>query len=203
MAEEQSKISNKSLFVVGGVLLAIILGCAAWFSCREYCVTFFYNNYNLIISKLFLFLRKLVLILFLFILFKLLQRFFIEKLLRNVAIKTKVYANYEGLLKLLNFGLWTIFFVVVLSIFIGNLTAIVASFGLIGFGLTFALQKPILNFVGWLTIISKRIYAEGDRIKIGAVVGDVVEIQVMNTILDGILDNLMFQVGKKSYFQMS
>ena len=52
MAEEQSKISNKSLFVVGGVLLAIILGCAAWFSCREYCVTFFYNNYNLIISKL-------------------------------------------------------------------------------------------------------------------------------------------------------
>ncbi|MFH1770032.1 MAG: mechanosensitive ion channel domain-containing protein [archaeon] len=197
MNESPARASNKSLFVVGGILLAIVLGCAAWFSCREYCVTYFYTNYALILAKTFLYARKLVIILLLFIIFKILQRFLLEKLIRSIAIKTKISNNYEGVLKLLRFGLWVVFSLIVLAILIGNFTTIFASLGLFAFGLTFALQKPILNFVGWLTIISKRMYVEGDRIKVGAVVGDVVDIQVMNTILDGILDNSNVSSGKK------
>ena len=46
----------------------------------------------------------------------------------------------------------------------------------------------MLNLVGWLTIVSKDIYSEGDRIRIGNIRGDVKEIQVMNTVLYGLLD---------------
>ncbi|MBR9705582.1 mechanosensitive ion channel [Candidatus Pacearchaeota archaeon] len=97
---------------------------------------------------------------------------------------------------MIGFGLWTVFVLISLSILISNVTALIASLGLVGFGLTFALQKPILNFVGWLVLIFKRIYSEGDRIRIGSISGDVKEIQVMNTVLDGLLENSNLLSGK-------
>jgi len=71
---------------------------------------------------------------------------------------------------------------------IGHVGALVANLGLIGLGLTFALQKPILNFVGWLTLTAKGTFREGDRIRVGNIRGDVREIQIMNTVLEGLLE---------------
>jgi small-conductance mechanosensitive channel len=52
---------------------------------------------------------------------------------------------------------------------------------LIGFGLTIALQKPILNFVGWITIIFGKAYQIGDIISINTTTGKVYDIKAMYT----------------------
>jgi len=83
---------------------------------------------------------------------------------------------------------WALFLFLSAFLLLKNIDALITSLGLIGLGLTFALQKPVLNFVGWLTIITKDIYSEGDRIKIGNIRGDVKEIMVMNTVLYGLLE---------------
>lgn len=83
--------------------------------------------------------------------------------------------------KLWSFIVWSIACLVVLAIFIGDLSALLVSAGLVGFGLTFALQRPILSFVGWLNITWKRLYATGDSVEIGELKGDVVSIDILTT----------------------
>ena len=79
--------------------------------------------------------------------------------------------------------IWFIVILVALSIIFKNFVTLIASLGLIGFGITFSLQKPILNFVGWLTIIAKRPYWIGDRVMIGTIKGDVFDMNIMYTSL--------------------
>lgn len=57
---------------------------------------------------------------------------------------------------------------VILIILYRRFSTIILSVSIIGFGLTLALQKPILNFVGWLLIIISKPFKIGDRITIGS-----------------------------------
>jgi small-conductance mechanosensitive channel len=59
--------------------------------------------------------------------------------------------------------------------------SLITSLGLIGFGATFALQKPILNFVGWINIVFSKNYKIGDIISINNVNGKVHDIKLMYT----------------------
>ncbi|MCQ9208554.1 MAG: mechanosensitive ion channel family protein [Omnitrophica bacterium] len=54
---------------------------------------------------------------------------------------------------------------------------------IIGAGLVVALQEVILCFAGWLLIIFKRPFSVGDRIEIGAVKGDVIDVRMFQTAL--------------------
>ena len=56
-------------------------------------------------------------------------------------------------------------------------------FGLIGAAITFALQEVVLSFAGWLGIFFGRFYFFGDRIKLGNIVGDVLDIGFFRTTL--------------------
>lgn len=47
-------------------------------------------------------------------------------------------------------------------------STIILSVSIIGFGLTLSLQKPIMNFVGWISIIIGKPFRIGDRISIGS-----------------------------------
>ncbi|MBT7902633.1 mechanosensitive ion channel [Candidatus Woesearchaeota archaeon] len=178
------------------ILLGLIFGCYAWLACKDYCISILIGNYSAIMLIAQVYIKKIATIILLFILFKIIQSIILGKILKKIMKQLNSAEKYTRLQKLINFSLWTVFVIITLSIFIGNITALLASLGLIGFGLTFALQKPILNFVGWLTIIMKNIYSEGDRIKINGIVGDVKEIQVMNTMLDGLLENSDVVSGK-------
>ncbi len=103
------------------------------------------------------------------------------------------FVSKEKLLKfskLIRFSWWTIFCITLFLMFLGdNLNAFFTSLGLVGLGLTVALQKPIMNMVGWLTIVFKDVYSEGDRVNIGGVRGDVRHIHLMNTEIDGLLES--------------
>ena len=58
---------------------------------------------------------------------------------------------------------------------------VLASIGILAAGLAVALQRPILNLFGWMTIVMKRPYAIGDRVCIGSSKGDVFDINIMHT----------------------
>ena len=57
------------------------------------------------------------------------------------------------------------------------------SLGVVGFAITFALQQPLLSLLGWFYLVIKRPYGVGDRVRIGEVKGDVVEVDFLVTTL--------------------
>ncbi len=65
--------------------------------------------------------------------------------------------------------------------FVGGLQAAFLSLGLVGFGLTLALQRPILSLAGWATVVFGGSVREGDRIQVGDVTGDVLDINLFST----------------------
>jgi len=71
----------------------------------------------------------------------------------------------------------------VLTIFFQNWYTAVVSFGLISLVLGFALQTPITSFIGWIYILVREPYRVGDRIKIGLVSGDVIDVSYLDTTL--------------------
>jgi small-conductance mechanosensitive channel len=79
--------------------------------------------------------------------------------------------------------LWLVIALFVLTIFFQNWYTAVVSFGLISLVLGFALQTPITSFIGWVYILVREPYRVGDRIKIGQVAGDVIDVNYLDTTL--------------------
>jgi len=59
--------------------------------------------------------------------------------------------------------------------------SIATLFGLAGAGLTLALHQPVTSMAGWLLLLIRRTYETGDRIEIGGVKGDVIDIRLFYT----------------------
>ena len=78
---------------------------------------------------------------------------------------------------------WVIIAFFVLTILFQNWYTAVVSFGLISLILGFALQTPITSFIGWIYILVREPYRVGDRIKIGVVTGDVIDVNYLDTTL--------------------
>ena len=79
--------------------------------------------------------------------------------------------------------LWLVIAFFVLTIFFQNWYTAVVSFGLISLILGFALQTPITSFIGWIYILVREPFRVGDRIKIGTVTGDVIDVNYLDTTL--------------------
>lgn len=74
--------------------------------------------------------------------------------------------SYFGLLALINAVIW-----------IDKSNSIATFLGLVTAGLTIVLQVPIVNFVGWIFIMVRKPFEVGDRIEIGKIAGDVIDIR--------------------------
>jgi len=75
---------------------------------------------------------------------------------------------------------WLIAGLIAISLIYKDVGSLMMSLGLVGAALTLALQKPIINFVGWLTIIFTQPFKINDRIYIkGVGGGDVYKIDIM------------------------
>ncbi|MBN1941413.1 MAG: mechanosensitive ion channel family protein [Candidatus Diapherotrites archaeon] len=116
--------------------------------------------------------------------FILLSRFFLGKYLEKRNRKSA-----KTILKIYSYAIWFLVLVLLLASFFKDVGALLTSIGLIGFGITFALQKPILNFVGWISIIVSNPFNIGDRIEVSGVRGDVVDIHTMYTRIQGTRPN--------------
>jgi len=90
---------------------------------------------------------------------------------KNIKLFLNVYESF----------VWIVVIFLTFSLIFKQVGSLLTSVGLIGFGLTLALQKPILNFVGWVTIIFGKTYHIGDVISINNIMGKVYDIRVMYT----------------------
>ena len=91
-------------------------------------------------------------------------------ILAEVAAAPRVgsYAYVRTAWNTISYAIWAIVFLLIFFYFMGGIDSAILSIGLIGAALTFVLQKPLLNLLGWFFITYNRMYKIGDRIKIDA-----------------------------------
>jgi len=70
-----------------------------------------------------------------------------------------------------------------LSSLLANHPSIFASLAIVGAGIAIALQDLIKDFVGWILILQRRYFKLGQRISIGNITGDVIDISPFRTTL--------------------
>lgn len=98
---------------------------------------------------------------------------------RRIVDKTTVF-NFNRISDLFA-GL--LILIVILSLLFANWYAAMVSFGIVSLILGFALQNPITSFFGWLYILIRKPYEVGDRIRIGHVYGDIINVSYFETTL--------------------
>lgn len=98
---------------------------------------------------------------------------------RKIEDKTTVF-NFN---RIANLFAALLIFAIILSLLFANWYAAMVSFGIISLILGFALQTPITSFFGWIYILIRKPYEVGDRIRIGNVYGDVINVSYIDTTL--------------------
>ncbi len=73
--------------------------------------------------------------------------------------------------------------IAVASIFSDRLGGLTVAFGVAGAGIAFALQEVIASAAGWVAISFGNFYSPGDRVQLGGIKGDVIDIGILRTTL--------------------
>ena len=68
-------------------------------------------------------------------------------------------------------------------VFKDRLGGLTIAFGVAGAGIAFALQEVIVSLAGWVAIVFGRFFVIGDRIQLGGIKGDVIDIGLVRTTL--------------------
>jgi small-conductance mechanosensitive channel len=80
--------------------------------------------------------------------------------------------------KTVNYVLGFVAALALLRIWLGGITGLAASIGIISAGLAIALHAPLTNFAGWVFLTVRRPFTVGDRIQIGEHAGDVIDLRL-------------------------
>jgi small-conductance mechanosensitive channel len=128
-------------------------------------------------------LRKLIYVLFLLLLVYFIV-FFIKKMLNKVIESTE--SKYRAR-KAINILGYVVIVLVALFIYSEQLGNFGMFLGVTGAGIAFALQEVIVSFAGWIFIIFSNKVIVGQRVKIGELKGDIIDI--------GILTSTFMEIG--------
>lgn len=71
--------------------------------------------------------------------------------------------------------------VLITTVYSEKLGGLTVALGVAGAGIAFALQEVITSVAGWLAIIFGGFYKTGDRVQLGGIKGDVIDIGVLRT----------------------
>ena len=85
--------------------------------------------------------------------------------------------------KAVAFAVYVLTFVGVMAILQENLGGLTVALGVAGAGIAFALQEVISSVAGWFAISFAGFYKPGDRVQLGGIKGDVVDIGLLRTTL--------------------
>lgn len=85
--------------------------------------------------------------------------------------------------KLVGVAGYVVVAVIVLVEIGGRFSGFTVAIGAAGAGIAFALQEVIASFAGWLTIAMGGFYKVGDRVQLGGIKGDVIDIGLIRTTL--------------------
>jgi small-conductance mechanosensitive channel len=92
-------------------------------------------------------------------------------------------ANRYRARKFSSFSAYILGAVVVATIYSDRLGGFTVAFGVAGAGVAFALQEIIASVAGWVAISFGSFYSPGDRVQVGGIKGDVIDVAVLRTTL--------------------
>lgn len=102
---------------------------------------------------------------------------------RNISKVVKDNSSKYKVRKFINFFGFILIILAASIIYSDKLGGLTVAFGVAGAGIAFALQEIIVSIAGWIAITFGKYYKVGDRILLGGVKGDVIDISVMRTTL--------------------
>lgn len=85
--------------------------------------------------------------------------------------------------KIITFWGYIMAIIVLITIFTDKLGGLHVALGVAGAGVAFSLQEVIMSTAGWSAITFANFYKTGDRIQLGAIKGDVINIGIIRTTL--------------------
>ena len=85
--------------------------------------------------------------------------------------------------KALNFFGYAFSIIIGILIFYRQLGGVTVALGVAGAGIAFALQEVIASFAGWMAVAFGGFYKVGDRVELGGIKGDVIDIGMLRTTL--------------------
>ena len=85
--------------------------------------------------------------------------------------------------KAIGFSGYVLAFLFLAALFSDKLGGLTVAFGVAGAGIAFALQEVIASIAGWLALTFSNFYHPGDRVQLGGIKGDVIDIGVLRTTL--------------------
>ncbi len=91
---------------------------------------------------------------------------------------TEASYRLRKVITLIGYFVVVLFITIVFSDRLGQLTVV---FGVIGAGIAFALQEVIASVAGWIAISLGQFYHPGDRVQLGGIMGDVIDISILRT----------------------
>ncbi|WP_218916912.1 mechanosensitive ion channel family protein [Croceicoccus naphthovorans] len=105
-------------------------------------------------------------------------------ILRGLAVRSieDVSARYR-VRKAIGYLGYILFFVVLLSMFSSRVAQFSVVIGAVGAGVAFALQEVIASVAGWVALSFGSFYKPGDRVQLGGIKGDVIDIGILRTTL--------------------
>jgi small conductance mechanosensitive channel len=113
-----------------------------------------------------------------------LKKFFDSRLQNIPEEKVKKFRTlFNVLLGIKSVILWIIALLIILSIYKIKLTAILTGFGIIGVIVGLASQAIIADIISGIAIILDRFFYIGDRVKIGDIEGEVIDINLRRTLI--------------------
>jgi small-conductance mechanosensitive channel len=83
--------------------------------------------------------------------------------------------------KLLDFTSYFLMIIMITIVFSDKLGGLTVALGVAGAGIAFALQEVIASVAGWLAILFAGFYKTGDRVQLGGIKGDVIDVNVLRT----------------------
>ena len=105
----------------------------------------------------------------------------IKALQKNLVTKIKDIDNRYKVKKISSFIGYFFTIVLLTVIFSDKLGGLTVALGVAGAGIAFALQEVIASVAGWLAIMFGGFYKTGDRVQVGGIKGDVMDIGVLRT----------------------
>ncbi|MGQ1947508.1 mechanosensitive ion channel family protein [Geofilum sp. OHC36d9] len=105
----------------------------------------------------------------------------IKAIQRNLFTKIKENDNRYKAKKLSNFIGYFLTIILLTIVYSDKLGGLTVALGVAGAGIAFALQEVIVSFAGWIAIMFGGFYKTGDRVQLGGIKGDVMDIGVLRT----------------------
>jgi len=85
--------------------------------------------------------------------------------------------------KAVTFGTYVLFVFTIIILYSSSLSGFSIALGVAGAGIAFSLQEVIASFAGWLALLFGNFYKPGDRVQLGGIKGDVIDIGILRTTL--------------------